>query len=57
MSGHRPWTEIRNAALDEPLQRQRRAELRSVNDLVQAVARQRAETAGAAVPHKPEGGA
>lgn len=45
MTGHRKWSEIRNAVMDEPLHRHRRAELRRANDVALELGRLRDQRA------------
>ena len=41
MTGHRRWTDIRNAAMDEPVNQYLRAELRRANDVALELGRLR----------------
>jgi hypothetical protein len=45
MTGHRKWSEIRNAVMDEPLHRHLRDELRHANDLALELGRLRDQRA------------
>ena len=53
MTGHRKWSDIRNAMLDEPIQRHLRDELRRANDLALEVGRLREQHAALAAQAPP----
>jgi hypothetical protein len=53
MPGHRRWSDIRNAAMDEPLHRHLRDELRRANDLAQKLVRLRDRRAAVTAPERP----
>jgi len=53
MTGHRKWSDIRNAVMDEPLHRHRRAELRRANDVALELGRLRDQRAAVAAQTPP----
>lgn len=53
MTGHRKWSDIRNAVMDEPLHRHRRAELRRANDIARELGRLRDQRAASTAQAPP----